>query len=116
MDQFALADSGTPGGGFLPGTAVFDEFGPERKEAALDGFDGMDAAAAFIEKGALFRFAARLANAAHVASSVDEAGFEVGLSEAKKTGSVHDIVLGEVDVAGDLAAFAAAGLAGKTYF
>ena len=116
LDEFALTDTGAPGGGFLPGTAVFDEFGPEGKETALDGFDGVDAAAACIEKGALLRFATGLANAAHVTGAVNVEGFEIGLSEAEKTGGARDIVFGEVDVAGDLAAFAAAGLAGEANF
>ena len=108
--------TGTPSGGFRPGIAVFDEFGPERKETALDGFDGVDAAAACIEKGALLRFATGLANAAHVAGAVKVEGFEIGLAEAEKTGGARDIVFCEVDITGDLAAFAAAGLAGEANF
>lgn len=116
LDQFSLADTWAPSAGLLPGLAVFDKFWPKGEEAALHRFDRVDATATFIKKGTLLRFAARFTDTAHVAGAIDVASFEVGLTEAKEAGGATDILFGEVDVAGNLTAFAAAGLAGEADF
>jgi len=98
----------------IPGIAVGDKVWPEGEEAALEGLYGMDGAARIIEEGALSGLAAGFAEAAVVAGAVEVARLEFGLGEAEEAGGAGDVRFGEIDVAGDFAAFAATGLAGET--
>lgn len=116
LDQLSLTDTWTPSSGLLPGLAIFDKLRPKGEEAALHRFDRVDAAATFFEKGTLLRIAARLTDASHVSGAIDVASFEVGLIETKEAGSAANILFAEVDVTGNLATFAATGLAGEANF
>ena len=113
LDQRPLADSRAPAGGFAPGRAVRDKFRPEGKEAALDGLDGVDRAVGVLEEGALAVLAARFAQAALVAGTVNVAALEFLLVHSKISGNPGQVGLGQIDEAGNLAAFTASGLAGK---
>ena len=113
LDQRPLADSRTPAGGFAPGGAVRDKFRPEGKEAALDGLDGVNGAARVLEEGALAAFAARFAQAALVAGTVNVAALEFLLVQSKVDRDPGQVGFGEINEARNLAAFAASRLAGK---
>ena len=75
LDQGTLADAGAIAGGFGPGAAVGDEFGPEGEEAALDGFHGVDGAATVMEEVTLSAF--WFAEAQAVAGTDDVAVLEL---------------------------------------
>lgn len=111
LDQWTLADAGAVAGGFVPGVAVFDEFGPVGEEAALDGFDGVDGTAAGKEEVALCVFG--FAQAEAVAGADDVAALKLGWGEGDEACGAEEIVFGEVDPALLLAALGAALDAGE---
>jgi len=104
-DAGAVFRSGAPGGGGL------DEFGPEREEAALGGFGGVDGAAVVEQEGALA--VPGFAEAEEVAGAVDEAAFELGGVEMEEGGGAEEVGFGEVDEALGVATADATGLAGE---
>lgn len=109
LNQRADSDSGAAACGCLPFGATFEELGPERKEAALCGFGRVDGATTFEQEMALFLL--WFAEAEEVAGAVDEAALKFRSGEAEMAGGTEEVVLGEIDVALDIATAGAAVLA-----
>jgi hypothetical protein len=109
--QRSHSDTGAGLSGLLPGLAGFDEFGPEREQAALCGLGGMDGAATGKQEVALAT--AGLAEAEQMAGAIDIALFEHCGGEAEETGGAEEIGFSEIHESLDVAAAGTAGLAGE---
>jgi hypothetical protein len=112
LNQFAFADTGAIDSLGVPGRAIFDEFGPERIEAALSGFRRMNGAALGSEEVALA--GGRLSKTEQIAVAYDVFRFKIGFRHAEETRGTGEVVLGEINEATLAAAFGAAGLARET--
>ena len=111
LDKRALADAGAPAGGVAPIHGGLDQFGPERKEAALGRFGGVDGAALGVQEGTLPVWG--FAETKLVACPVDVLLLERGGTHVEEACGAAEIVLSEVDEAFLVAAARAAGLAFK---
>lgn len=91
---------------------VFHHLGPEGEKPALYRFDRVNGAASTVAKVALPVLRAfRLAQPNEMTGAVDIALFEFGGGEAKMLGSTLEVVFSQIDIAFDITAAAAAGLA-----
>ena len=112
LNQIAFADAGTLALLANPCSAVFHEFRPKRIKAALDRFDGMNAAAAIPQEMALRP--ARFPKSEQMAIADDVLRLERGWRHVKKFRRTDNIVLGEIYVTFHLATARTARLAGET--
>ena len=112
LDQFSLADAGAELTSLLPCLGAFDEFGPKREQAALSRFDGVNGAAAVLQKMTLG--VERLAEADDATEANYVAFFELGLLKVQVSGGPFYVLFREIDEAFYLATARASLLAGKT--
>jgi hypothetical protein len=96
----------------VPGRAVLDEFGPERIQAALRRFGGVDRATIGAEEMALT--AAWLSKTKEMAVAYDVFRLKRCHRHSDKARGTGEIVFRQVDEAALPAAFGAPGLAGET--
>ena len=112
LDERALADAGAIARGLAPLGAVSDHLRPEREDATLDRFHGVDGASAIAQEMALRL--ARDPQAELAAGAVAVALLEFARAHAQVFGDADGIGVGEIDEAFLRAAGGAPGLAGKT--
>ena len=112
LDQWSRSDTRAGAGGLTPGAGAEDEFGPEWKQAALDGLGRVDRAAAGQKERALP--AARLAESEKMSCPIDKTPLKPGRREAEVRGGAEQVILRQINVARLFATAGASGLTGKT--
>lgn len=113
INEFTLADAGTPGARLVPRLAVVDQFGPVREASTLHGLGHVNPAAAAFQKLALRMFGN--AQAAEIFRPVDVAALEFRVGHAQMCGQPREVFFGQIDETLLLAASGAAGLAFESH-
>lgn len=109
LDQWTDADSRTAVCGCLPCGAALQELGPEWEQTALRGLGRVDGATAFDQEMALFLL--RFAEPKEVAGAINVTALKFRRGEVEVAGGPAEVLLGEVDIALDVAAADAPALA-----
>ena len=113
LDQRTDSDSGATMGRPLPFGGTLQELRPEREQATLGGLGRVDGATLCDQEMALLLFG--FSKTEQVAGAVNVAALKLGGGEVEKAGGLTEILLGEIDVALDIAATSASALARKPH-